>query len=388
MGIDGDKLEEPSQPPDSARAKRPAPTIDLEASEVAGQTEGSGPAAEPKRAFWNFPQPLAKALSAIMVAAITAAITAAVIVAIAWGIGWPGETAPPSATPLTNASAIDTLAARVADLEARSAKPSPAPSEAAIAARLEALDKSVASLRTEIAAVRAQSEKLASDLNALNSAPREAVSPDLGAIRDRLSELERKSRVESAEIAQSANKPADDAALRRVVAASMLDVSVRQGEPFVAALGAAKALAAHPDELKPLDGFAATGVPSPANLARELLALVPKLSPPAQENKTAGTGIMDRLQAGAARLVRIERTDAVGNDRGAVIARVTAAALRNDVAEARRELNSLAPADRAAAQAWLDKANERDAALAASHRFATEAMAAFAEPAQPVKPAQ
>jgi hypothetical protein len=51
------------------------------------------------------------------------------------------------------------------------------------------------------------------------------------------------------------------------------------------------------------------------------------------------------------------------------------------VSEARRELNSLDPADRAAAQGWLDKAGERDAALAASRQFATGAMAALAKPA-------
>ena len=130
----------------------------------------------------------------------------------------------------------------------------------------------------------------------------------------------------------------------------MLDVSVRLGEPFTAALAAAKALAPDPDVLKPLDDFAASGVPNAASLSRELLTLVPKLTPPAQENATTGTGIVDRLQAGAAKLVRIERTDTVGNDRSAVVARVTAAALRNDYAEARRELNTLAPGDRTAAQ--------------------------------------
>jgi hypothetical protein len=162
----------------------------------------------------------------------------------------------------------------------------------------------------------------------------------------------------------------------------MLDVSVRQGEPFVGALAAAKSLASNPDALKPLDGFAASGVPNAASLSRELLTLVPKLSPPAPENATTGTGIVDRMKAGAAKLVRIERSDVVGNDRSAVIARVTAAALRNDYVDARRELNTLSPGDRTAAQAWLDKANERDAALTASRDFATEAMAALAKPAQ------
>ena len=54
---------------------------------------------------------------------------------------------------------------------------------------------------------------------------------------------------------------------------------------------------------------------------------MPKLSPAAQQNNaaTTGTGIVERLQAGAAKLVKIERTDTVGNDRGAVVSRITAA---------------------------------------------------------------
>ena len=249
-----------------------------------------------------------------------------------------------------------------------------------MAARLEALEKSLAALRAEIAGARAQSEKLAAELNAVKSAPRQVAAPqELAAINERLGQIERTVRAESA---KADNGPADDTALRRVVAASLLDVSVRQGEPFAAALAAAKSLAADPDALKPLEEFAAAGVPSAASLSRELLTLVPKLSPPAPENATTGSGIVDRLQAGAAKLVRIERTDAVGNDRGAVIARVMAAALRDDYAGARRELMTLAPGDRTAAQAWLDKANARDAALSASRHFAAEAMAALAKPAQ------
>jgi hypothetical protein len=44
-------------------------------------------------------------------------------------------------------------------------------------------------------------------------------------------------------------------------------------------------------------------------------------------------------------------------------------------------LNTLEPDDRAAAQSWLERANARDAALAASRQFATDAMAALAKPA-------
>ena len=382
--MDEDRPEDPSQPPVGDRPRRDPPTIDLEASEVSEVSEpvkGTEAGVQPK-------QPIGRT-SAILVSAVAGALAAALVMAVAWGVGGPGETAAPPVNPQANASAqanagaIDTLAARVSDLETRTAKPQAPPTDPVLAARLEAVEKSLASLRAEIAGVRSQSEKLTADLNAVKSAPREVVaSPDIAAINERLGEIERATRAESAQIAQAANKPADDIALRRVVAASMLDASVRQGEPFPAALAAAKALAPDPQVLKPLDGFAATGVPNPASLSRELLTLVPKLSPPPPQNSTTGTGIIDRLQAGAAKLVRIERTDAVGNDRGAIVARVTAAALRNDLSDARHELNSLAPGDRAAARAWLDKANERDAALAASRQFAAEAMAALASPSQ------
>jgi hypothetical protein len=80
--------------------------------------------------------------------------------------------------------------------------------------------------------------------------------------------------------------------------------------------------------------------------------------------------------------VRIERTDSVGTDRSAIVARVTAAALRNDLADARRELASLDAADRAPAQAWLDKVTARDAALAASRQFAEDTMSGLAKSAQ------
>jgi hypothetical protein len=381
--MDEERPEDTSPPPDSGRARRAPPTIDLEASEVSGETQGTGAGtsgdAQPKRSFTrSFPWP--SAISATLTAAVTSAVTAALVVAVAWMLGWTGETAPPMPSPQANAGAIDTLASRVDAIEARQAKSPAAAPDPAATARLDALERSIASLRAELSGARAQSEKLAAELTAVKSSPREAAAPpELAAINERLSQIERATR---AELAQQDHKPADDSALRRVVAASMLDVSVRQNEPFAAQLAAAKALAPNPDALKPLDGFAASGVPSAASLSRELLALVPKLSPPAPDNATTGTGIVDRLQAGAAKLVRIERTDAVGNDRGAIVARVMAAALRDDYTGARRELNTLAPGDRVAAQAWLDRANERDAALAASRHFATEAVAALAEPAQ------
>jgi len=382
-----DNPEDATPSPDSGRARRTPPTIDLEPAEVSGETRNAGEDVQPEG---TPPEPASRepapAISPWVIAAMSGAVAASLVICVGWMLGWPAVL-PATSSPPSNAAMVDDLAARVAGIEARISKPAAAVPDPAMANRVEALEKSVASLRGDLSGLRAQSEKLSAAVNDVKSAPREsAPSVDLSAINERIAQVERAARAQASETAQQGAKPADDVPLRRVVAASVLDVSARQGEPYVAALAAAKTLAENADALKPLDGFATTGVPSAASLSRELLTLVPKLSQ-AQENATSGSSIVDRLQAGAAKLVRIERTDGVGNDRGAVVARVTAAALRNDFAEARRELKTLAPADRAAAQAWLDKADARDAALAASRQFASDAMAGLAKP-DPAKPDQ
>jgi hypothetical protein len=410
-----DRPEDIGPSPDLGRAKRPPPTIDLEASEVSSEPRKAGDDTQPEYISQELPsqesssqqppsqgpsspqpssqeppsqtpsshEPAAAPISAWVVAAVSGAVAAALVIGVGWILGWPAIPATPAASQI-NSAVVDDLSARIAGVESKAGKAATAAPDPASAARIEALEKSLAALGGEVAAARAQSEKLAAVVNDVKATPGGSSSPvDLTAINERIAGIERAARAQSAETAQENAKPADDVSLRRVVAAALLDVLVRIGDPYPAALAAAKSLAANPDALKPLDGFAAKGVPNANVLSRELLTLVPKLSPPApQDNATAGSGIVERLQAGAAKLVRIERTDTVGNDRGAVVARATAAALRNELADARRELNTLAPADRAAAQAWLDKCDARDAALAASRSFAAEAMAVLAKPVQ------
>jgi hypothetical protein len=396
-----DRPEDTGSLPDSGRPKREPPTIDLEATEVSSETKSSSeaqpePLAAPEVAKASVEEspveaPPSRPVSPWIIAPVSGAAAAALVIGVGWMLGWPAIQ-PASAPPAPQLStAIDGLTARVAGLEPKVGKPVTDP---AAAARTEALEKTVAALRTELAATRAQGEKLASAINDVKSAPRGdgTASPDLSGIDERIAKIESQMRTQGAEIAQQGSKladakadakPADDMALRRLVSAALLDVQVRIGEPYPATLAATKALAPNPDVLKPLDQFAEKGVPNANRLSTELLALVPKLSPAAQQNEaTTGTGIVERLQAGAAKLVKIERTDTAGNDRGAVVARITAAALRNDFNEARRELKTLEPADRAAAQSWLERADARDAALAASRQFATDAMAALTKPAQ------
>ena len=401
-----DRPEDTGSRPGEGRPKREPPTIDLAATDVSSETKRADgasseappePSPEPTSETFAAPEapsvspvdtPPSRPVSPWIVAPVSGAAAAALVIGVGWMLGWPAIQ-PASAPPAPQLSAaVDSLTARVAGLEPKVGKPDPA-----AAARTEALEKTVAALRTELAATRAQGEKLASDINDAKSAPRGdgAAAPDLSGIDARIAKIESQMRTQGAEIAQQGSKladakadakPADDMPLRRLVSAALLDVLVRVGDPYPAALAATKALTPNPDVLKPLDQFAENGVPNAGKLSRELLALVPKLSPAAQPNKaTTGTGIVERLQAGAAKLVKIERTDTAGNDRGAVVSRITAAALRNDFNEARRELKTLEPADRAAAQSWLERADARDAALAASRQFAADAMAALAKPA-------
>jgi hypothetical protein len=404
-----DKPEDAGLAPDSGRAKRTPPTIDLEATEVSTQPQETAvepeaqPApehaapehaesdkvdAEPERIEAQAP---ASSISPWVIAPFSGAVAAAVVIAVGWMLGWPAVQAPP-ATPQVTSATVDALSGRVAAVEAKAGKPVTDPD---MAARIDALEKSANSVRSDVANLRTQFDKTASALSDTKSAPGPA-APDLAALTDRVAQLERASKTERAELAQQGEKIADakakdDKPLRFVVAAALLDVAVRHGDPYQSQLSAARSLAAKPDMLKPLDTFASSGIPTPVALSRELLTIVPKLSPPAEAPAPSG-GIVERLQAGASKLVRIERTDGVGNDRGAIVARVTAAALRNDFVEARRELKTLAEADRAPAQAWLDKADARDAALAASRKFADDAMADLAksDPAKsdPAKPAQ
>jgi hypothetical protein len=157
-------------------------------------------------------------------------------------------------------------------------------------------------------------------------------------------------------------------------------MAVRQGQPYGDLLTASKALIADPGTLKSLEVFADTGVPSANVLSRELLAIVPKIAP-APVMATTGS-IVDQIQQGAARMVHIERIDGSHTEAAsAIVERIAASARKNDVAAAKAELNSLPAADRTAAEPWIARVDARDAALAASHQFAADAMAALTKPA-------
>src|SRR3982074_3051986 len=90
--------------PDSGRARRAPPTIDLEASEVTGETRNAGgdaPAEPVSEHAWAV-------IWTGVVPAFSSLVTASLVICVAWVLGWPAP-APPA-----NTAAVDDLAARVA----------------------------------------------------------------------------------------------------------------------------------------------------------------------------------------------------------------------------------------------------------------------------------
>jgi len=281
---------------------------------------------------------------------------------------------PPSADP----KALDAVAGRVAKLEAAGAAPPVGAGDPVLAARVAALETELKALAETVGVLGRRSEE------ALAVAREARVRTDAGAAE--LAELAQKppAAVERGEVEALANRVTaverseqaaarDDRTVRLALAASALNAAVERGDAFAAELAAAKALGADPKLLAALEPFARAGVPAAAVLARQFSALAPALqaagAPPPE-------GVLGRLQMNAEKLVRIRRVDeAPGSDAAAIVARSEAKAARGDLAGAVSELAQLPPNARAPAEAWIKSAQARIAAIDASRRLASDALA-------------
>jgi len=387
-------------------AKRAPPTIDLDASDVTDTTppaaetaaapESASEESETRPGSDAASQPRASSTSSILVSVLAGAVAGGLVIGGATLAGWPSGPAPVSTAPLADNIAankvdIDRLGTRVAKVEADAAKPAPRPAaDPAIAARLDAVEKSVTALRNDLETMRTQTGKTAAALAEIRSGSPQAVageppsapSIDMSAIEERLGKIERATAALSAAAAAPAPQPpADDSKIRRLDALINLDKAVRRGSPYVAELAAARSVAGENDALRALDPFAQSGIPDADALSKELLGLLAQLTPK-PEVQPAPSGIVERLQQSFAKLVRIQRTDAQASGSVGVIARATAAAQRNDVNAAKRELLLLPPSDSGPVRPWIAKVDGRDKALAASEQFTTDTLTAISKSAR------
>jgi hypothetical protein len=419
-------------PPDR---RRPAPTIDLEATEIAsrpmagesrseasGDAQASAPAPEHDTGSQAPPASAAsRSRSARWPFALGAA--AGVFAALAGGavalwVGGGNDTSAVEARVAQLESQVEALAGRVpTDLTGRVAKlesqvaqqaqggqasqPAAPAADPALAQRIATLEGTLKTLGERVdgvsrrddsaaannaAALGELAQKLAradasgAQTSEAAAAAADAATATIADLTARLDALEAAAKVLASQEKPAADPP-DDHALRAAIIAFSLNALVERGRPFSAELKAAQAQAADGQALAPLEKFADTGVPpNPGLLTRELTELLPALHAAAATGHP-DAGFLDKLEANAERLVRIHPIEqAPGDDPAAILSRVEFKAVHGDVPGALAELGTLPDNVRAPAQGWIDKAQSRAAALAASRAFAADALAALGKP--------
>src|SRR5450759_2238869 len=143
-----DSPEDTQLPPDSGRAKRAPPTIDLEATEVTG--ENAGGEAQQESTSEGTSAAISAAISPWGIAAVSGAVAAALVIGVGWILGWPAVPPVTPAGPPVNMAVIDDLATRVANIESRTGKPAASAPDPTAVGRVEALEQSLDSLRSEL----------------------------------------------------------------------------------------------------------------------------------------------------------------------------------------------------------------------------------------------
>jgi hypothetical protein len=305
----------------------------------------------------------------------------------------------PSPQP-TNSAAIADISARLNKIEGAIAtqqqqKPvPPPPPDPALASRLAALEATTKSLSDSLAALTrrtddaaaaaqnalAQAKGASTAADAAKSAAQTSVARgDLDALAARTAALESTIKTLADDLKHQ-TATADDRAARLAVATEALRATVERGAPYPAELAAAKSLGADQSATAALEPFATAGVPAARALARELASLTPALQQAAAP-AASNSSFLGRLENNAQRLVRITPADApAGDDAASVVTRISVDAAHADIAAALADIAKLPDAAKPLAAAWVEKAQARNAAIAASRKLAADALAALSKP--------
>ena len=411
-----DKRTTPETPPEAQqsapqdavagprRKKRAAPTIDLTATEMSPPHEAAPPpqpdpppAPEPAQAAQETPavtaEPGRPISAATFVAGAAGAVAMTLILFALWLTGLvPVRYAAPADTGVQVAAdtkTIDALGQRVSKIEDAISK-LPA-SDAGVAERLAAAESAMKSLGIALTALNRRTDDIAANasqareradaaakaVTELRASVRDVVKnsstgisqSDIDGLQARISALERSANAAREDIATASSA---DTAARLVLSAAGLRDAVASGAPFVAELAQAKSLGTDDKVLAPLAPFVTAGVPPAPALAQELRALLPAMLKISGAQAPEG-GFLERLQANAEKLVRIRPIDAPpGDDPSAVLARIEIDAAKADIPAALADIGKLTDATRAPAQAWVAKAQARQAALAAARQYAAD----------------
>ena len=369
--------EKRTAPGDKPR-RRPAPTIDLTATEMSSEPPPADRAPEATAAEPDMPkapsEPAARP-SILMPATVGAVAGAAVVFAGLWAAGIlqfgdkrSDDISPRLAAldrqirdlaqrpqPQADTKAVDNLAQRIDKVEQAAGKAVVAP-DAALAERIASLEAGLAALNRRAGDLQTTVQQAS------------AAQPGLDRLAQRVDVIEQSAKTTQDKIAQNAGT---DAAARQALAAFALRETVARSAPYVVELAAVKKAGGDPKAIATLEPFAATGLASDAALSRELAALVPSMIKATDANPSRTGGFVERLQANASKLVGVHPVgEPAGEDVAAVLARIEIKLGRNDVAGTQRELAALPARARAIAEPWSKKVVARSAALAASRKLA------------------
>jgi hypothetical protein len=418
------------------KRKRAAPTIDLTATEVASapdeseaqpqpdppphesaaqpQPEPPPPPDEPPHAAEQ-PTPRRRSnFGAILAAGIAGAVVAAGVLAAVWYLGL---LPPASVTSNDQSGQIATLQMQVHDLENRPARAVDTrtvdalrgrvakiehdianlpPGDKTVAERLTSADNAMKSLGVALAALTKRSDDIAAKANQAEqsaAAAEKAVSElhdsvknaalqvpsgidpaQFAEVQKRIAGLEQSVTAVREQITKEiAKTSATDSAARLALSAAALRDAVESGASYQAELAQVKSLGADDKALAPLAPFVAGGLPTKAELARELNALIPAMLKASGAQK-APAGFLERLQANAGKLVHISPVKAPpGDSPSDLLARIEVAATHADIDEALADLGKLPEPARVPALSWIAKAKARQQALAAAHALAADA---------------
>jgi hypothetical protein len=387
---------------DSTPGRRP-PTIDLTATEVGpdkpaeseAQVKDETPPSIPAEPAAS--RPRLQVITAMAGGAAGAIAIAAIIVALQATGHWPlyEGAAPVASAPAAapNDAAIASLAAQINKIQGTITAQQPDPTLVSRLASVEATTKSlgdslntlngrVDQAATPAQGAQAQAKNAADAAGAAKTFAQSGIArSDLDALTSRVAALESAVKSLSDSVShQAAGGGADDGAARLVAVAGALRTAAERGAPFQAELAAVKSLGADQAVLTPLEPFAASGVPSVTALARELATLAPALAEAAEPKQTQST-FLDRIEVNAQRLVRSTPLDApTGADPRSVAMRISFDASHGDIDAALTDIAKLPDAAKTIAASWVQKAQARDAAIAASLKLTANALAALSKP--------
>ena len=241
--------------------------------------------------------------------------------------------------------------------------------QASNATGLEALQSEVSALRAKLGALA--EANLAGDSSDL--------APQLTTLDQRIAKLEEAIPALSTAMDKSATSAKSGAA---AIAFANLRDAVGAGHPFAAKLAALRSLMPDPVDLGVLPSHADTGIPTVAELARNLAKTVETSAAPAPQQPPAETSFLDSMIASAKSAVSIRRLgDATaGAEPDAVLARAEAALNEGDLAAAIKEVEALPTPARDAYTGWLDDARARVSANATLNALESTVLANFGAP--------